>query len=461
MAPTTDMLSTLARLATSGRRLDAAERAKIRVVVTDAILQALALSASHRSVPAGDASSSFGSLRRFARSAPPGGSGVLFGGDRIGAEDAAYVNSTLIHSRLTDDAHPGVLLHPGAVVIPVALALGEERRRDGEDFMQAVAAGYRVMGALAAPVAELTAARGLRNTAVFGPAAAAATAARLLEFDEQRAAAAVMFALGSSGGTLQALRTGSSEWRIQPGMAARIGIAAARIAESADTSDLVFADRAIESDAGFYASYVPDFTEDELHGTEVDGLLGVTHKEHATCGANQLAVESFAALREQHGWAPQDIVSIEIELEPAGYEYPGCNSTGPFTDGGGFLSRPLAIAAIALTGARVLTEASLQTALADRRLGELMSRVHSRPRSGGSPRHPQLATVTVTTSDGAEYRDDGERALGAFTLPDMARRIGELPDPESGRVRAVWEALRSPRTSAPADLVAAARGEGA
>ena len=131
---------------------------------------------------------------------------------------------------------------------------------------------------------------------------------------------------------------------------------------------------------------------------------------------------------------------------------------GPFADGGGFLSRPLAIAAVALTGARVLTEASLKAALSDGRVDEVMSRVHSRPRRGGSPRHPQLATVTVRTTDGSEYRDDGERALAAFTLPDMVRRIRALPEPERGRVWAVWEALSTPQTSAPGDVMAAVHG---
>ncbi len=459
MTTSIDTLSRVARLATRRRSLNSAEQAKVRVVVTDAILQALTLSVHQRAVPEGEASSSFNALRHFARAAPRGAAGLFVGCERIGPEDAAYVNGTLIHSLLTDDAHPGVLLHPGAVVVPVALALGEQRRCDGEGFVQAIAAGYRVMAALAAPVAERTAALGFRNTALFGPAAAAATAARLLELDENRAAAAVMFALGSSGGTLQALRTGSSEWRIQPGIAARIGIVAARIAESAGPYDLVFAERALESDSVFYASFVPGFREDDLRSADgVDGLLGVTHKEHATCGANQLAVESFAALRDQYGWSPEDIVSIDIELEPAGYEYPGCNSTGPFAGGGGFLSRPLAIAAVALTGTRILTETSLKAALSDVRVGEVMARVHSRPRREGGPRHPQLATVTVRTTDGSEYRDDGESALAAFTLPDMSRRIRALPEPERRRAGAVWEALRTPRTSAPGDVMRAARG---
>ena len=459
MTHTLDVLGEVASLATSRRSLDDVELAKVRVVVTDAVVQALGLSAYERDDPNGEASSSYRAMLRFAQSAPAGASGLFFGGHGVGAEDAAFVNATLIHARLTDDAHPGVLLHPGAIVVPTALALGEERESGGEDFVQAIAAGYRVMAALAAPVAARTAARGLRNTAMFGPAAAAATAARVLGLDERRTAAAVVFALGSSGGTLQALRTGSAEWRIQPGMAARLGVAAARIAESAESSDLDFADRAIEGGAGFYASYVPDWTIDHLaDAPEVDGLLGVTHKEHATCGANQLAVESFAMLRERRGWGPDEVARVDIELEQAGYDYPGCNSTGPFADGGGFLSRPLAIAAILLTGHRVLTEASLSAALADSRVEDVMARIHSRPRREGSPRHPQLATVTVTTVDGSEHRDDGEGALAAFTLPDMARRIDELPEPERARARGVWEALRAPQTSAPAALMLAAVG---
>lgn len=461
MTYTPDILRQVAHVATSRRPLDGAELAKVRVVVTDAVLQALGLSVAQRRQPNGEASSAYRTMLRLAASAPAGVAGVLSGGPRVGAEDAAFVNATLIHARLTDDAHPGVLLHPGAIVIPTALALGEERGCGGEDFIQAIAAGYRVMALVAAPVAARTAARGLRNTAMFGPAATAATAARVMGLDERRTAAAVAFALNSSGGTLQSLRTGSAEWRIQPGMATRLGIAAARVAESAESSDLDVADRAVEGDVGFYASYVQDWRPDHLaDAPEIDGLLGVTHKVHATCGANQLAVESFAMLRERRGWGPEEVTRVDIELEQAGYDYPGCNSTGPFSDGGGFLSRPLAIAAILLTGDRVLTERSLAAALADPRVGDVMTRIDSRPRRDGNPRHPQLATVTVTTVDGSEHRDDGESALAAFTLPDMDGRIAELPDPERTRARAVWEMLRTAPSASPAEIMSAASGSG-
>src|SRR5689334_44281 len=61
-----------------------------------------------------------------------------------GSMDAALANGVLAHSDETDDSHAPSQSHPGASVVPAALALGEELGVSGEHFLRAVVLGYDV-----------------------------------------------------------------------------------------------------------------------------------------------------------------------------------------------------------------------------------------------------------------------------------------------------------------------------
>jgi 2-methylcitrate dehydratase PrpD len=67
------------------------------------------------------------------------GSNVL-----TGPMDAALVNGVLAHADETDDSHGPSQSHPGASIVPAALALGEELGVGGERFLRAVTLGYDV-----------------------------------------------------------------------------------------------------------------------------------------------------------------------------------------------------------------------------------------------------------------------------------------------------------------------------
>jgi 2-methylcitrate dehydratase PrpD len=63
---------------------------------------------------------------------------------------AAYVNGTFGHSCEFDDSHFHCG-HPGACVIPAALALAERGRASGRDLLTAVVAGYQAQAASIGP----------------------------------------------------------------------------------------------------------------------------------------------------------------------------------------------------------------------------------------------------------------------------------------------------------------------
>jgi len=59
---------------------------------------------------------------------------------------AALANGASAHAFELDDVHEEAISHPGAVVIPVALALAEDLNRSGRDLLEAIVIGYEAMG---------------------------------------------------------------------------------------------------------------------------------------------------------------------------------------------------------------------------------------------------------------------------------------------------------------------------
>src|SRR3989441_12239109 len=93
-------------------------------------------------------------------------------------------NGMLAHSDETDDTHPFSQSHPGASVVPAALAAGEQFGIDGTRFMRAVALGYDIGTRVTIALGSLSyMAETHRSThaicGTFGSAAAAGCAANL------------------------------------------------------------------------------------------------------------------------------------------------------------------------------------------------------------------------------------------------------------------------------------------
>ena len=101
-----------------------------------------------------------------------------------GPIEAAFANGVLAHSDETDDSHGPSRSHPGASVVPAALAAGEQFGVDGVHFLRAVTLGYdvgpRVTMSLGGPAYQVATHRSTHGTvAAFAAAAAAGCAAGL------------------------------------------------------------------------------------------------------------------------------------------------------------------------------------------------------------------------------------------------------------------------------------------
>lgn len=167
---------------------------------------------------------------RVATSGGPGRSTVVGQTTTTSAGWAALANGAIAHSLDFDDTLPDSVVHPGSVVVPVALAVGEEVGATGREILTAIAGAYEITARLAQLGGTKFHARGFHASGIFAPLAAAYTAARLLRLPPATMAAAAGLAASMSGGLLAFIEDGSwSKW-LHLGWGGFGGILAAQLA---------------------------------------------------------------------------------------------------------------------------------------------------------------------------------------------------------------------------------------
>jgi 2-methylcitrate dehydratase PrpD len=127
-----------------------------------------------------------------------------------------------------DDTYLPGIAHLSAPTAPAALVLGAELRRSAGEVLDAYAAGFEAMGALARSSHPALYDGHFHPTAVCGGVGAAVAAARLLGLDPAARDGAVAIALLNASGLRAAF--GSDGKALQVGYAAADGVRAARLA---------------------------------------------------------------------------------------------------------------------------------------------------------------------------------------------------------------------------------------
>jgi 2-methylcitrate dehydratase PrpD len=221
------------------------------------------------------------------------------------AADAALTNGVAAHALELDDYH-NAKVHPGAAVIPAALALAEALDLDGVAVMTAIAAGYETMIRTALALGPIPARlHGWHLTGVTGTLGAAAAAASLLGLDAEHTTWALGLAGTQSAGLFAFNADGAMSKRIHAGRAAHAGVFAAEIAArgyTGPTSVYEF------DDGGILKTFAHSTNVDAL----VDGLgthwasTAVCFKPYSCCGSNHSSIDAARTLRGRFGPAVAD-----------------------------------------------------------------------------------------------------------------------------------------------------------
>lgn len=282
-----------------------------------------------------------------------GNAGVFGDAARYTPAGAAFLNGALAHSLDFDDTHAAGSLHPGAPVIPAALAAGEMVGASGSDVLAAIIAGYEITCrvALALPAGEHYD-RGFHPTATCGAFGAAAAAARVFGLDAAGIEGAMGTVLSQCAGSLQFLVNGAWTKRFQVGWSAMNGLMAATLVREGFKGTI----EALEGRHGFMRAYAPNPTParavQDLGG--VFELMNTAVKPYPSCRYGHASIDAALALRAEYGLKPEEIERVTLGLPRAGMMLIGLppeKKSDPHNVVDGQFSGPFVVASALATGA--------------------------------------------------------------------------------------------------------------
>jgi 2-methylcitrate dehydratase PrpD len=313
---------------------------------------------------------------------------------KTSCESAALANGTMGYAADIEGASVS-RQHVPAVLVPVALAVGERHRADGKALLAALAVGYEICSR--AGEACRTAhsyPHSFHPSAVFGYFGAAATAGHLLRLDQAKFANALGIAGSNASGLMTWVDDPTENSRpLVIGMAARGGVTAALLAQMG-----VGGPPAI-LDGGKYSIY--DAYAGEMHLDRLTAGLGETlwitqhygYKRYPCCGDIHTGLDALLSIRDEHGIGADGIAAIVHKVKA---------DRAPVIDNNPLKSHCAQyIMAVAAVRGKIESGDILEDRRADPRIKSLSERVRLIGDAGMDawPAHAP-AVVEVTTRDG-------------------------------------------------------------
>lgn len=250
---------------------------------------------------------------------PPGTTTVLVDGTRTDAMTAALLNGTAGHALDYDDVTDIVYGHPSVVLWPALLAAAEESRTAGRELLEAFVIGLQVQCAIGAGMdIREHYSRGWHATATTGVIGAAAGVARLLRLSVEQTQRALGLAASMAGGSRQ--NFGTMTKPLHPGLAARDGVFAAKLAANGFTAD----PDQLESPLGYF----PMFSDAYDLSAVIDSLAagwaltreGLSVKKYPCCYCTHRTADATLDLVKEERVRAADVRGVHLTLEPGGFD---------------------------------------------------------------------------------------------------------------------------------------------
>ena len=242
-----------------------------------------------------------------------GGEASLWGGGGgLPAPQAALVNAFQMHCQEFDCVCEPAVLHPMATLLPAALAFAErEGGVSGRDLLVAATVGVDVSGWIGASSTQPL--RFFRPATAGGFGAAAATA-RLAGLDADGVVRSFGLLYAQTSGTMQAHIEASPVLPLQVGFNSRAALQAVDLA----ATGLEAPRGSIDGIFGYLPLMEGGFDLGPMHAALGRTWLieGLSHKPYPAGRATHGAIEGLIDLREQHGFAADDVAEIIVTVPP-------------------------------------------------------------------------------------------------------------------------------------------------
>jgi 2-methylcitrate dehydratase PrpD len=243
---------------------------------------------------------------------------------RVPASQAALCNGTAMHGFELDDLLSAALIHPGAVIVPAALAAAEAVDATGLQLLRGIVVGYEATERISLALGTDPSNRGFHKTSVVGPVAGAIAAAVVMRLDFRQLQWAVGLACSCASG-VKNFAAGSGAGmvkRLHAGRAAEAAVRVAMLARRGFTAPPA----AIDGKFGLIEAFGGNTGRPDL----LDAALGsrwalddVWVKVYPICGWIQGVVQLLLAMRAQPGFDGCEVDGVTVATSSFAVKYNG------------------------------------------------------------------------------------------------------------------------------------------
>ncbi|MTI56609.1 MmgE/PrpD family protein [Geosporobacter ferrireducens] len=238
-----------------------------------------------------------------------------FGGEKVSKDDALMVHAVMARCSDLDDGHRFAMGHPGSVIIPTALTMGELKGKNQEDILTAIVVGYDIycrIGEVINPSSYRE--RGFDATGVCGAVACSAVIAKLSDFDEVKIKNALGLAAIFTSGLIEYQNDGTMGKILCGCFAIRNALQATQMADVGFTGPA----KAFEGAKGFFQAFSNSYNaENVLKGLGEHFKINETYfKVHACMRGLHAAVDAVIDLRNDENISRENVERIEILTSP-------------------------------------------------------------------------------------------------------------------------------------------------
>jgi 2-methylcitrate dehydratase PrpD len=339
----------------------------------------------------------------------------------------------MIHSFDFDDYH-NAKVHPGSVVIPSAIAIGERLGTSGKSVLTAMMAGYETMIRVSlATGPNGSRLKGWHLTGTTGTFGAAAAAGNLLGLSEDKMASALGMAGTQSAGLWAFTADGAMSKRFHAGRSSQSGVMAALLAQKGYQGPT----QILEAEDGGFCRATSDQVDFSLAtaGLGQRYLSGdVSIKPYACCASSHSAIDAVGQLKERYRIIPSEVEKVLVKTAKGvkvqcGFKYE------PLSVVQAQMSLQY-IVAVALLEGKVLLEQFGEDKMADSKILELAKRVEIVLDDEIEKVYPDRYAnkVEVILRSGERFETRVDFAKGSFENPMSFGQVAEKFRSLAGKV---------------------------
>lgn len=378
--------------------------------------------------------------------ASPEGSSSLIGMGRTATpEIAALVNGMHAHVAELDDGERFGMFHPGAPIISALLAVAQQKKITGPNFLKGMVIGFEAAIRLAGSLQPGMKDRGYHATGIAGTVGAAVAIGVALNFTKQQLKDALSAAATSASGILKVIKDVSELKPYNVGLAAQRGVIAAfmPLAGFHGPHD------ALGGELGFLSIMSDNVKLERLSGRP-DGQYGIQRvyrKPYAACRHCHPPIEAGLLLMGRHQLDIKSIKSVKVRTyfwAVGGHDHAqieGVNSAK--------MSIPYSVAVALVTGKAGLSEFT-DAYITDQRVLDLTKKVEVEIDEELSKLVPgqRAAIVDIRMENGAQFaqridlpKGEPETALTRDEFVDKFRSLALYGGKNQNNIDRIIEAV--------------------